>query len=536
MTTQPSNKGFKVSTPINVSSLQQYLDGYYLKQSVIDGFTYGFSLGTVGYVPALSANNHRSVSTHLDFVRTKLSSEILKQKIKGPFKTKPFHDLVCSPLGVVPKKDPNSFRLIHDLSYPSWGSSVNSFIPKDNSEVCLELFDDVAKLVLSSGYNCEIAKADIEDAYRVIPMSPLDFRKLGFSFDNKFYFDTALPMGASSSVAIFEKFSCSLQWSLKTKCEVQKVSHIIDDFIFVGSADTGECLNSLNKFMSLAKDLNLPIKHAKTVLPSTCVEVHGIMIDTKSMIAKLPQNKVQALRSLLNMYRKQKKVTLRELQSLLGHLNFACRVIKPGRCFLRRLYDKTMGINSKHHYIKLNNDCRADIQLWHEFIHDYNGCTLLTGDRFISNQTMNLFTDSAGSKGFGIVYSNEWTFGCFPLQIQQLHINILELDPIALAVVMFGHLWSGTNVLFISDNLSVVYCLNKQTSKDKIMMKLIRFIVLKALKYNFCFKSKHISSSTNIICDKLSRLQVKEALQLAPHLNKCPAAIPLSMTPWLLLK
>jgi hypothetical protein len=149
---------------------------------------------------------------------------------------------------------------------------------------------------------------------------------------------------------------------------------------------------------------------------------------------------------------------------------------------------------------------------------------------------MNLFTDSACSKGFGIVYSNEWTFGCFPLQIQQLHINILELYPIALAVVMFGHLWSGTNVLFISDNLSVVYCLNKQTSKDKIMMKLIRFIVLKALKYNFCFKSKHISSSSNIICDKLSRLQVKEALQLAPHLNKCPAAIPLSMTPWLLLK
>lgn len=525
-----------VSTPINVISLQQYLYGYPHKQFIIDGFTNGFSLGTVGYVPALSAANHRSVNTHLDFVHAKLSSEILKQKIKGPFKTKPFHDLVCSPLGVVPKKDPNSFRLIHDLSYPSWGSSVNSFIPKDNSEVCLELFDDVARLVLSSGYNCEIAKADIEDAYRIIPMSPLDFRKLGFSFNNEYYFDTALPMGASSSVAIFEKFSCSLQWILQNKCQVQKVSHIIDDFIFVGTAGTGECLTALNKFMFLAKNLNLPIKHTKTILPSTCVEVHGILIDTKSMIAKLPLYKVQALKSLLNTYRRRKKVTLRELQSLLGHLNFACRVIKPGRCFLRRLYDKTSGISGKHHYIKLSNDCRADIQLWYEFIHDYNGCTLLTGDRFISNQTMNLFTDSAGSKGFGIVHSNDWTFGSFPILIQKLHINILELYPIALAVVMFGHLWSGKNVLFICDNLSVVYCLNKQTSKDKIMMKLIRFIVLKALKFNFCFKSKHISSSRNIICDKLSRLQVKEALQIAPHLNKSPTPIPMSMNPWLLLK
>lgn len=67
-------------------------------------------------------------------------------------------------------------------------------------------------------------------------------------------------------------------------------------------------------------------------------------------------------------------------------------------------------------------------------------------------------------------------------------------------------------------------------------MKLIRIIVLKALECNFCFRSSHISTSKNIICDKLSRFQVDEALALAPHLDKIPMAIPREMSPKLLLK
>ena len=36
--------------------------------------------------------------------------------IAGPFLTPPFHDLVVSPLGPLPKKETGTFRLIHDLS------------------------------------------------------------------------------------------------------------------------------------------------------------------------------------------------------------------------------------------------------------------------------------------------------------------------------------------------------------------------------------------------------------------------------------
>jgi hypothetical protein len=67
----------------------------------------------------------------------------------------------------------------------------------------------------------------------------------------------------------------------------------------------------------------------------------GIETDTINMIMKLPQEKVSEIKeriiSCLNSY----KITLRELQSLIGILNFVCQVIVPGRTFSRRLIDAT---------------------------------------------------------------------------------------------------------------------------------------------------------------------------------------------------
>ena len=164
-----------------------------------------------------------------------------------------------------------------------------------------------------------------------------------------------------------------------------------------------------------------------------------------------------------------------------------------------------------------------------------NGYTLLTGDRFISSSSLRLFTDAAGSKGFGLTHGQHWAYGPFSSKVQQFHINILELYPIALAVKLFGLNWHNKNILFISDNLSIVYCLNKQTSKDPVIMRLIRFIVLEGLRHIFCFRAKHIGTKENSICDKLSRFQVQEALAEAPYLELGPMRVPGSLSPETLL-
>ena len=83
----------------------------------------------------------------------------------------------------------------------------------------------------------------------------------------------------------------------------------------------------------------------KTEGPSPFLSFAGIELDCSMNEARLPQEKVRkcllAIRSLLG----RKKVTLKELQSLIGLLNFACSVVTPGRVFLRRLINLTIGIN-----------------------------------------------------------------------------------------------------------------------------------------------------------------------------------------------
>ena len=59
---------------------------------------------------------------------------------------------------------------------------------------------------------------------------------------------------------------------------------------------------------------------------------------------RLPEDKLIKLREKLIYFKTQKKVTLGELQSLIGLLNFACTVVKPWRAFLRRSIDLTLGL------------------------------------------------------------------------------------------------------------------------------------------------------------------------------------------------
>ena len=42
-------------------------------------------------------------------------------------------------------------------------------------------------------------KRDLKRAYRQIPVDPGDIHVLGYKWDNKLYFDTALPMGLKSA-------------------------------------------------------------------------------------------------------------------------------------------------------------------------------------------------------------------------------------------------------------------------------------------------------------------------------------------------
>ena len=138
-----------------------------------------------------------------------------------------------------------------------------------------------------------------------------------------------------------------------TKFGALGMSHILDDFLFVGPPDRFNCRADLTNFLFLCARLNVPIKLGKTVPPTTCLTIYGIEVDTVSMECRLPQDKVEKIRNKLQEFQDKSKSSLKEHQSLIGLLNFACSVVVPGRAFLRRLINLTCKISNPFHSISL---------------------------------------------------------------------------------------------------------------------------------------------------------------------------------------
>ena len=66
------------------------------------------------------------------------------------------------------------------------------------------------------------------------------------------------------------------------------------------------------------------------------------------------------------------KLTLRELQSLTGVLNFACHVFMPGRVFLQRLIKFTIEVKHPNHSIHLTQEVKQGLIMWESFFQSHN--------------------------------------------------------------------------------------------------------------------------------------------------------------------
>ena len=389
--------------------------------------------------------------------------------------------------------------------------------------------DVVIAIVVKNGRGCYIGKVDIESAFRIIPIHPSDYWLLGLKFQDLIYFDKRLPMGASISCSTFEELSKAIQWVLENGyATLSDWSHILDDFIAV-SRRSSDCRVSLERLIELCKLLGIPINHEKTVWPSTVVEVHGVEVDTNLMVARLPQEKLKKARSLIQSLVWVKRAQLKKLQEAIGFLNFACKVVRPGRTFLRRLHDKCSNVLYPHHYIRIDREARKDLKAWLHFLSEYNGVSLLLKTEWLSSSILQIQSD-ASDLGFAAVFGDEWFMGEFTVQERLHNITVRELYPIAISIGVWPDLFRNKFILFLCDNEAVVHILNKQTSKDKTIMSVLRFFVIQCMKNNVIFKAKHVPGRNNELADCLSRLQVNRAHTLYPNLKHNSSNVPLAWT------
>ena len=147
-----------------------------------------------------------------------------------------------------------------------------------------------------------------------------------------------MPLGSSSSCQQFEQFSSALKWILINNLVVNKVVKVLDDLFFVADTERG-CALARTSFRKLCKELGIPTADHKTIGLVQVITFLGIELDSNSMIACLPPEKLDTYREEILRHVTNDKITIRQLKYIIGKLQFATAVVKPGRAFLRRLYD-----------------------------------------------------------------------------------------------------------------------------------------------------------------------------------------------------
>lgn len=523
-----------VSTPVNYRKLQSHLNriGYDKSKTeyLVHGFQHGFRLEHMSTVSSSSPKNDHSIADHKDEVQRKIDIELEAGRLRGPFNHPPFKDFHVSPLKIVPKSTRGKFRLIHNLSWPYDDSSINSQIPQESKSVQYSSVQKAIKLIMKFPKGSFTRKTDIKDAFKIIPIHPDDHHKLGFMFNNKFYYDVTLPMGAGSACQIFEAFSTALQAIYDFDVQHGGLStHYLDDLFFVDSTYSTSIQNS-RLFDDICRDIGVPQALQKKTLPSQQTEFLGIDLDSLHWIASLPSDKLETYVESIHTFSNRLWVTKTQLQSVIGQLSFAASVV-PARAFLRRLIDK-LCINKR--LIMITPSMLRDLETWLKFFQSYNGVTYFRAISILPNSHYNMGAD-ASRQGYGATFAKDWIQEEFPPTWQKIFdddeigSSVLELYPIVALIATFGYRLHNSSILFHSDNLGVVNIINKQTSSSKnpIMMVIVRSLVLLLMKLNIQLRSQHIPGVKNHLCDLISRFKVTPRILRDHGMHVQPTRIPL---------
>lgn len=133
-----------------------------------------------------------------------------------------------------------------------------------------------------------MAKMDVKQAYRHVPVDPQDRHLLGMRWRGELFVDTVLPFGLR--LVLFMAVADALQWAMEQRV-VAWVRHYIDDFFTLGLAGSRECANNVRIMKETMELAGMPTKPEKDEGPATSIGQLGIKLDSVQQEIRLPAEK-----------------------------------------------------------------------------------------------------------------------------------------------------------------------------------------------------------------------------------------------------
>ena len=289
-----------------------------------------------------------------------------------------------------------------------------------------------------------------------------------------FFVEKCLTFGSSISCSHFQKISDAIAHIVKIKTGKENVNYL-DDFLFVALL-CRLCNQQIDLFLEICKEIRFPVSMEKTFWGSTVLVFLGLMLDTENQVVCIPADKISKAMEMIDYFIdcRNKKVTVLQVQSLCGFLNFLCRCVMPGRVFTTRLYSLIAGSDKlkQHHHVRVKEENRLELMVWKVFLSRPEVfCIPFAECGVILASEVNMFSDSSGKISFGAICNDSWMYGKWDkvlfLERFEPSIEYLELYALTAGVLTWLERFRNRKIFLFCDNLSVVHMINNTSAKCK---------------------------------------------------------------------
>ena len=311
----------------------------YPDRKIVDYLAFGWPINFDRRSPLLASyKNHPSADNFSEDVEHYIATELAHGALVGPFAGPPVLGMHTSPLMTRTKKDSKYRRVIMDLSWPG-GAAVNDGVDPHSyvdgpATITLPTADYMADRLLQVGHGAYLYKTDLARGYRQLRVDPCDWPLLGFCYKGKFFLDICPPFGLRSSAMCMQRTAEAIVFIHGKRGFYSKA--YLDDF---GGAEPEERLASdaLTALQNIMLDLGVVEAKHKVHEPAQAMVWLGIWYDSRAMTMTIPQAKMAEIMQELGQWENRVRATRRDMQRLVGLLQFVASVSPPVRIFSNRM-------------------------------------------------------------------------------------------------------------------------------------------------------------------------------------------------------
>ena len=371
-----------------------------------------------------------------------------------------------------------------DLSFPK-GNAVNDYVSKDEylgekAQVIFPKVDDYVELIKTKGKGCLLFKRDLKRAYRQICVDPKDWPLVSFVWNKHVFCDTVLSMGLRSAANICQRVTNAISFMM-LQIGIAILNYLDD---LAGAESKENAVFAFNCLGAILQKCGFEESKEKATPPSEIMSFLGVLFNTVTMTMEITPERLEEIRKLTQSWLEKDSASLKQIQPLLGKLNFVAACVKPSRIFISRLLNWLRSIyDSPEHSHIIPDYVRKDLLWWNRFLPIYNGVSMMEYENWSEPDA--IFSSDSCLTACGGFWNGCYFHAKFPDNIlnQSFHIGVLEMLAIIISLKLWGQYFRGKRIVIFCDNNSVCQVISTGKSRSEPLQDCLREICYLAAYY-----------------------------------------------------